>query len=170
VAEGRTRFAAFLAAALAAAAGYLFLGRTALRLAYEGTLPLAARFLHADRFTLGEYQQKADAAFLKFALFAALFFAAVRACRRFAPPVRPLLRFTAFVGLMILFVRPRGDDLLHHLFNLSQVCRLLAAGQWPIYLLPDIARGMGLPVFVFYSVWVYLLPAAIHFLGLDFFH
>lgn len=73
-----------LSLALAAVAGYFFLGRAVVLLFYEGKPPLADRFLrHAHLFPLDYYQEKADAAFLRFALFATILFAAAHVfCRK----------------------------------------------------------------------------------------
>ena len=71
--------------------------------------------------------------------------------------------------LVIAGSGPYGQDLISHLFKVGEVKRGLIRGEFNLYVSWNIAAGRGLPVFVYYSSWLYFPAAFLGLMGLNLF-
>lgn len=56
-------------------------------------------------------------------------------------------------------------DFFYHLFKLTDVVHNFKTGNWQMVFSETLANGKGLPVYVFYSAWVYFFPAFLTMIG-----
>lgn len=83
----------------------------------------------------------------------------------FGSPPLYLSIFLAFLFMLIAAAGPFGHDVYHHLSRLDEVVEAVQSGQFPLSMSNRMAAGKGLPVFVFYPSWIYLVPAIPAMLG-----
>jgi len=75
--------------------------------------------------------------------------------------IRLLAGFIAAAWLYTAFLELWGHDSWFHLQRLEDVAQQVSRGQFHMYLAENAAQGKGLPVWIYYSQWVYwpgLLP------------
>lgn len=66
--------------------------------------------------------------------------------------------FTIYLVVVTIQLPPWGHDAIHHLFRLNENIELFEQGKFHACLSPNAANGKGLPVYIYYSQWVYLIP------------
>ena len=78
-----------------------------------------------------------------------------------------LAGFVLFLVVFTLFLHPwdeRGKELIqlndlgHHLFRVADTAELFDHGNFFADLSPNAAKQKGLPLYIYYSQWVYLIP------------
>jgi len=74
-----------------------------------------------------------------------------------------------FAGMLVysLMLSPWGHDVPHHMFKLGDLYGMFAQGNYHNALSERLARGLGLPAYVFYSQWVFLLPYLLMSFGIS---
>lgn len=75
--------------------------------------------------------------------------------------------FLFFVFLWFIYLIPWGQDIWFHLLRLEDIKTQLESGEWLIYLSNNSANGKGLPVYIFYSQWIYWLPIVLSKFGVS---
>ncbi|MBI9044987.1 MAG: hypothetical protein JEZ06_10905 [Anaerolineaceae bacterium] len=74
--------------------------------------------------------------------------------------------FLVLLAIYTLVFHPIGHDINHHIFRLNDTQKLFSQGKLLFYLSPMAGNGKGLPVYVFYSAWIYIIPSL--FMGIGF--
>lgn len=89
--------------------------------------------------------------------------------KKFLPHLQSTLNTATLVSVATLFllvatgliaVEPWGDDIWNHLHRATEVANQLDHGQLWIKFTQNSANGKSLATFVYYSPWIYLLPAS----------
>ena len=77
--------------------------------------------------------------------------------RRSALPFMTVLLtgFVATACVYMFFLDPWGHDTWFHLRRLQDIEQQFGRGQFPAYLAENVAQDRGLPVWIYYSQWVY---------------
>ena len=81
-----------------------------------------------------------------------------------------LLLLTGFVAaacLYMFFLEPWGHDTWYHLQRLLDVEHQVGRGQFRMHFAENAAQGKGLPVWIYYSQWVYLPAMLLTSLGVS---
>jgi hypothetical protein len=68
---------------------------------------------------------------------------------------RLLAGFLAAACVYLFFLDPWGHDTWFHLQRLQDIERQLEWGHWRAYFAENAAQGKGLPVWIYYSQWIY---------------
>ena len=84
----------------------------------------------------------------------------------FALDIQPFV-YLSFVCIYIFFLNPWGNDLWFHIHRLDDIKGQLEGGRLVAYFSENVAGGRGLPVYAFYSQWVYWLPFLLTQLGVS---
>jgi hypothetical protein len=69
-----------------------------------------------------------------------------------------LLLLTSFVAatcVYMFFLEPWGHDTWFHITRLQDIAQQLGRGQFPSHFAENVAQDKGLPVWIYYSQWVY---------------
>ena len=82
-------------------------------------------------------------------------------------PGRLLAAFLAGACAYLLLLEPWGHDTWFHLQRLRDIEGQLAWGHWRAYFAENAAQGKGLPVWIYYSQWIYWPPIALTSLGMS---
>jgi len=78
-----------------------------------------------------------------------------------------IIGFVALLIIYTLYLNPWGYDVSHHLFRLADVP--FEQGNLITYLSPNANNGKGLPIYIYYSQWIYLIPFAFSKIGFSLF-
>lgn len=164
----RTRFALFaLFVFLAFSILYGFAGRALIAEAYEGrSAPwLAGVIAGKASIPLEVYLRKADAMLVSLAALCAL----IVLSSRVRGPTRYFLYYLSCVAALLWWREESGEDFYHHLSRLTDICRHLETGDWYMFVSRRAAGGKGLPIYVYYSHWLGVIPYAISRTGFSVF-
>ncbi len=164
----RSRFAvALLLCFLAVYLFYTHAGHRFIADAYEGrSISLFAKVIGGKESTpLEVYFRKADAILVSLAVFCAL----VVLSRQVKGAVKYCLYFVSCVFALLLFREASGHDFYHHLSRLADISDHLQSGDWYLFISRNAIGGKGLPIYVYYSSWLGVIPYFIHAAGLSLF-
>ena len=146
---------------------YTYAGRALIADIYEGrSITLLAGVIDGrGSVPLEVYFRKADAILVSLAVFIALviLFSRVKGVGRY------YLYFISYAFALLLFREASGEDLYHHLSRLADICAHLRMGDWYLFLSRNAAGGKGLPIYVYYSSWLGIIPYFINSTGLSLF-
>lgn len=78
-----------------------------------------------------------------------------------------LISFMAAACVYMLFLEPWGHDTWFHLQRLLDVRDQVAAGQQRLVFAENAAQGKGIPVWIYYSQWIYWPALFLTWLGLS---
>lgn len=164
----KERFAiALLLCFLAVYIIYTYAGRRLIADVYEGrSISLLAKVIGGrESIPLEVYFRKADAILVSLAVFCAL---AVLS-HQVKGVVKYCLYFASCVFALLLFREASGHDFYHHLSRLADISDHLRSGDWYLFLSRNAVGGKGLPIYVYYSSWLGVIPYFIHASGLSLF-
>ena len=86
--------------------------------------------------------------------------------RRVQPPhLLLLIGFVAAACIYMFFLDPWGHDTWFHLRRLQDIDDQFGRGQLRAYFAENVAQGKGLPVWIYYSQWIYWPPMLLRSLG-----
>jgi hypothetical protein len=164
----RERFAiALLLCFLAVYLIYTYAGRRLIADIYEGRSMSVLNDILGGRASipLEVYFRKADAILVSLAVFCAL----VILSHQVKGVVKYCLYFASCVFALLLFREASGHDFYHHLSRLADISDHLRSGDWYLFLSRNAVGGKGLPIYVYYSSWLGVIPYFIHTAGLSLF-
>lgn len=75
--------------------------------------------------------------------------------------------FLSFVCIYMFFLDPWGNDLWFHIHRLEDIKSQLEGGRLVAYFSENLTGAQGLPVYAFYSQWVYWIPFLLTKLGVS---
>lgn len=81
------------------------------------------------------------------------------------PYRRLLLGFFIAVCVYLFFLEPWGHDTWYHVLRLLDVAAQFEDGRYYVHFASNAAQGKGLPVWIYYSQWIYWPPMFLMFLG-----
>jgi hypothetical protein len=81
------------------------------------------------------------------------------------PYQRLVAGFVTAVCAYLFFLEPWGHDTWFHVLRLLDVAAQVEGGRYHLHFASNTAQGMGLPVWIYYSQWIYWPPMLLMFLG-----
>ena len=76
-----------------------------------------------------------------------------------------LVGFVAAACLFIFFLEPWGHDTWYHIQRMLDIEGQIRRGDWYAHFADNAAEGKGLPVWIYYSQWIYWPPILLKSLG-----